>query len=84
MAPAESKSVTIFQYVWTRARGGSPNIYYFMGNEANFGLKIPPKKLNEPINFANKPQSPMQTYFLMLLQVLNNDKPILASTVALN
>ena len=43
-----------------------------------------PKNLNLPLYFINKPQSPMQTYYLMLLQVLNNEKPILASIVALN
>ena len=46
--------------------------------------KAPPQNLNEPLNFVNKPKSPMQTYFLMLLQVPNNEKPILASIVALN
>ena len=47
-------------------------------------LKIPLKNLIEPLNFVNKPQSPMQTYFIMLIQVLNNDNPILTSIVALN
>ena len=51
---------------------------------SQFRPKNTPKNLNEPINFVNKPQSAMQTYFLILLQVLNKDKPILASIAALN